>query len=180
MSILKIRHVWNEPDAAPSTIHVEFDRELTELETNELAQALVGVHNGHEAARDFANDPHHARHVAVKTAKSWTSETPDIYDEPVLDAQGKPVFDEKSGAWKTKRVKVIGADGKQTTTRTFTGVCGDCGREYVVGAKAPYHYVCPSLPGENEPYIKFRETACHEGCAVDCGRDASGNPVKGA
>lgn len=180
MAITEIRHAWREPGHDPSVLHVQFDRELTTQEAHEVAQAVQGVHERHEAARDFtANDPHHTRHVDAKTAKSWTTETPDVYDEPVLDAKGQPVFDEKAGAWKAKRVKVMGADGKQTTTRTFTGACGDCGRAYVVGAKAPYHYVCPTLPSETDTRIKFRATAA-EGDAIDCGRDAYGNPVKGA
>ncbi len=161
MSITRVRHVFAEPDAPPSELHIEFDREITEREASELAQAVQAVHERHEAARSFDTNPHHVRHLTAKYLASVSSETPD------LDDDGKPVKHPDTG--------------KPTVTRTFTGTCADCGRAYVRGTEDPPHYVCPSLPAENTPFLRFGVMPCHEGCAIDCGRDTFGWPIgKGA
>jgi hypothetical protein len=133
-----------------------------------LAQAVTEAHNRHEAAKNFyAKDPHHTRHIKAKDKAAMTREAQDFdqdgepatmvlrYDDgiPFKDDDGVPV-------------EIL------TYTRTFSGTCADCGRAYVTGASEslPYHYVCPTLPGENERFIKFKAKPCCEGCAVDCGR----------
>jgi hypothetical protein len=159
MAITEVKHVWNEPDAPNSVLHVAFDRTLTEREASEVAQLVGGLHERHEAARSFkTQDPHHVRHVTPTRTKAWTSSLPD------LDDDGKQV--------------VLG--GIPQVTTSFSGTCKDCGRLYSVGSEEPYHYVCPSLPPEGHPFIKFRVGPCHAGCAIDCGRDAYGAPLKGA
>lgn len=167
MSILEIKHQWSEPEPGdPSVLHVRFDRELSKREATELAQAVVGVHNRHEVARDFyANDPHHQRHIRAADQALMVTETPDLEEgEGIVDDTGEEV-------WVSAAV-VHPVSGEQTVTRTFDGACLDCGRPYIVGAVEPRHYVCPSLPSETDPYIRFREKPCDEGCAIDCGRPA--------
>jgi hypothetical protein len=167
MAITEIKHEWSQPEPGePSVLHVRFDRELTEREANEVAQAVVGVHNRHEVARDFAaNDPHHVRHLTKKDRDALTTETPDFEEgEGTVDETGEEVF---------VRAPVIHPEsGEQTITRTFSGTCGDCGRGLVAGAdpNLPYHFVCPSLPSETDPFIRFREKPAAEGDHIYCGR----------
>jgi hypothetical protein len=141
LAITKVRHVWAEPSFDPSVLQVEFDRQLTDREASELAQAVAGVHERHEVARDFAaNDPHHPRHFTAKERKA--------------------LFVDRKG-----------------DTPMFVGTCGDCGRDYIAGAKEPHHYVCPSLPSENDIFVKLKHPPV-DGDAIDCGRDGFGNPIR--
>lgn len=157
MAITAVRHTYDEPGSPPSELHIAFDRQLSEREASELAQIVAGLHERHEAARDFtANDPHHRRHLSRRYLATVTT------DEPDLDEDGAPI--------------TLG--GVEQRTRTFTGTCGDCGRSYVRGTDDPPHYVCPSLPAESTVGLTFRVAACHEGCAIDCGRDVHGNPTR--
>ena len=159
MAVTRVQHVWSEPGSPPSVLHIEFDRELTEREASELAQAVAGVHERHEVARDFlANDPHHARHIGKAEAERILTVTPD------LDEDGKPILSSKDAGFLE--------DGIPQVTRTFSGVCADCGRVYISDGD---HYVCPSLPTGS--HARLRETACHSGCAIDCGRDGFGVPL---
>lgn len=156
---VKIEHRWDEPDAPNSVVRAEFDRPLTEREANEIGQVVAAVHERHEAARDFAtNDPHHARHVGKAETKRMVTVIADV------DEDGKP----------------IKLEGIAQFTSTFAGACRDCGRAYASSNTDHSHYVCPSLPPEIHPFARFRETACHEGCAIDCGRDGTGTPIRKA
>lgn len=157
MAITEVQHVWDEADTPNSVLHVTFDRQLTEREASEIAQLVNGVHEQHEVARAFhLKDPHHVRHVTPTRMKAWLTETPD------LDEDGQQVV----------------LEGIPQVTRTFTGTCKDCGRPYNAGAAEPHHYVCPTLPPEGHPFVKLRVAPCHEECAIDCGRDAFGVPLK--
>lgn len=152
MTVTAVRHVFGEPDRPPSTVSVEFDRELDEREASEIAQLVNGLHERHEFARSFATThPRHRRHVSKKLTASWLTEVANV--EELEDGTFRPVIHPVSG--------------EQTITRTFSGTCGDCGREYVVGSLEPYHYVCPRLPLEH--VVAFGVEPCHPGCAIDCG-----------
>lgn len=207
MAITEVKHVWDEADAPNSVLHIAFDRALTEREAAEVAQLVNGVHERHEAARDFAaNDPHHRRHLSRRLLAQWAaagivgdgaqvvkSFDPERVAVLTGKAVGKPTgFDVTPGS---RRLDIEPATGAVVVievpeVRTpywefeekapfFAGTCGDCGRAYVGGVDEPHHYVCPSLPPEGHPFVKMRVTACHEDCAIDCGRNGFGTPVKG-
>lgn len=158
MAVTQVAHFYDVEGAPPSQLRIDFDRELTEREASEVAQAVAGIHERHEAARAFDTNPHHRRHLSRRYLATVATEQPDV------DADGAPI--------------IHPASGQPTVTRTFSGSCKDCGRAYVRGTEEPQHYVCPSLPPENTPYLRFRVVPCHPDCAIDCGRDATGQPVR--